>query len=509
LGFHLVAELGVPVLVLGDVGVLAGGGDGLLGGGEGGAQVQPVTGADDRAEGLGRFREDAATFLREEKAQPLLATGHVLPLRGDDERLAAAGEDAGEGDLVAGQRGRRGKDHVEVGRDGVLHLILQPGADRNEDRFPLQPLVLGLDVVQPFPARQQVATLRQLVDGLQHLGYGRSPPGIRLQILDVPNRVRIVLPEHLVEEELAGVLRMDAGGHPWGDAGALDLLAQGQHFVPGLGVLVALRFHIGGAVPDAEGGQRPVEQVLGAVEDAGLLRAGHQGFADGLALGVEGGRGQQIGQVSELAFGHQRGVVQVAGAGVVDHVRRGAGHEAGLQLLAQPLDAGVGDLRVRELSGVHLVDVDGVVVAEAALEDDHVEGSGRVHAQRVVRGLSQCAHRHRSREEGGHGGSGEAQGCRPLQDLAAGIVAAGLIGDEPLDLGGIVRHRTLLHSLHVLFAWAGSVIPLLLLAAAPDDFGRLARAASPVKRRDSRHATECSRRWRGDPASRRESSGVP
>src|SRR5215216_1329183 len=178
LSLHVLAELLVPVLIASDVRVSSSGRNGLLGGSEGTAKVESLAGAVDGAQRLGGLSEDSAALLGEEQAQPFLAALDVLALRGNDERLSAAGEDALERNLVAGQRGRRGDDHVEVRRDRILHLVLEPGADGDEYRFALQPFVLGLDVVQALPTLEQVATIGELVEGLEDLTYGRGLPGV-------------------------------------------------------------------------------------------------------------------------------------------------------------------------------------------------------------------------------------------------------------------------------------------------------------------------------------------
>jgi hypothetical protein len=78
-------------------------------------------------------------------------------------------------------------------------------------------------------------------------------------------------------------------------------------------------------------------------------------------------------EISQLAGGGQGGRVEVASTRVVDHVGRRAGHEARLELLLDALDALVAHRRARVRLLVDRLGVGGVLVAEAALEDDGLD----------------------------------------------------------------------------------------------------------------------------------------
>ena len=128
-----------------------------------------------------------------------------------------------------------------------------------------------------------------------------------------------------------------------------------------------------GGVPDAVDRVGVVHDQELAVVRADLDGAGQQGVLDRLAGDVEARRGQQLAQVGERVLGHQAVEVDLAGAGVVDHVRRGAVDEARLEGLADLLRRRVLDLRLRVRLVVHGLVGLGVLLAEAAVEDHHLE----------------------------------------------------------------------------------------------------------------------------------------
>jgi hypothetical protein len=75
------------------------------------------------------------------------------------------------------------------------------------------------------------------------------------------------------------------------------------------------------AVPDAVDAVDEVQDILLAV-DAIVLRALQRRVLERFTFGIEGGRTHQVAQVRKLLVRYQRGGMQVAGAGVVDYIRR-------------------------------------------------------------------------------------------------------------------------------------------------------------------------------------------
>ena len=158
--------------------------------------------------------------------------------------------------------------------------------------------------------------------------------------------------------------------------------ARARKSVPGLGRLPALLVEQGLVIPEAVDLQGVVQDQDLAAVVAGLDGHRVEGVPDLAAvdrLGVEQ-RGE-VGQLSGVGQGGQR---QLLGARVVDHVRRVAAVEAGLELLADVGDAGVLDLGGAELLLVQRLVELGVVVAVAALEDDDVEGGVGLDPERVL-----------------------------------------------------------------------------------------------------------------------------
>ncbi len=130
-------------------------------------------------------------------------------------------------------------------------------------------------------------------------------------------------------------------------------------------------------MPDTGDGVGEKQDVLDTVEHAGILGAREKRLAEGLARRVQGRSAQERSQIEQLALGDQGGHVQVAGATVVDHVRRVTGDEARAKLVADTLDAFDGH-RTVGMEGA--VDVGGVVqiaAAVTALEEDALEFGAR------------------------------------------------------------------------------------------------------------------------------------
>ncbi len=306
---------------------------------------------------------------------------------------------------------------------------------------------MRLRMIKALPACQEVALVGQHVERFKDLGDRRCFPGVWLKVVNIDQCLGLVLPQHLVEDELTDVLRVDARRHPRRYAGAFDLFGQRHHLVPGLWIGVALLLHEGVVVPNSVDRESPVEQVLRSVEDTRVLRAGHQTLGKGLAFGVVGRSSHQIGQVRKLPLCHEGRVVQVTCPGVINDVRRVPCDEARLELLAKALDSRVGDLRIGiELAVQVLVHVDGVLITVTTLEDDDIKRCCRVHPERVVGALGQCLHRHYTHNERRHGRRRQPERCGALQDLSPGVASAACVFNQPLDMRLV--HQKLLHGVN-------------------------------------------------------------
>ncbi|MGX1117096.1 hypothetical protein RKD37_002459 [Streptomyces ambofaciens] len=216
----------------------------------------------------------------------------------------------------------------------------------------------------------------------------RVLPGVRLQVVDgVQHLDTADLGDHRGHRE-GDVVRVLAGVGPAGHALLLGLLADREHLVPGLGVLrvqgvqgllrVPVAVHRVGVVQDPD-------RV--AVELAHLHDAGAQRVADLLVRVVVGRRVQQRGEVGELLLAHQDAHVHLLGAGVVDEVGRVAAVEARLQGGLDLLGGGELHLGLGEGLLVQLHGVLGVLLAEAAVEEDEFHLGAVVDRERVLGGL--------------------------------------------------------------------------------------------------------------------------
>ena len=180
------------------------------------------------------FGEDPATLLGEEETQPLLAALDVLPWEGTMNGSPPPAKMPSNGILSPGSDGVGASTMLKSGGDRVFHLVLEPGPTGVNDALPCRHSFWGWIWFQPLPALEEVAALGQLVKRLEDLGHRRGLPCVRFPILDVAIiACGSLFPEHLVEDELAGVLQVDPSS-PTAPHRALDLLGEGQHLIPGL-----------------------------------------------------------------------------------------------------------------------------------------------------------------------------------------------------------------------------------------------------------------------------------
>ena len=258
---------------------------------------------------------------------------------------------------------------------------------------------------------------------------------------------------------------MGAGVGPGGDAGGLDLLAERDVLVPGPGVLPATVGEELRGVPDAVRGVGVVEHQERPVVRADLDHAGQQRLAHRLAGDVEAGGVEQLAEVGQRPLGDQPVEVDLAGAGVVDDIRRGAVDEARLQGLADLLRRGVLDLRLGIGGAVHRLVRLGVLVAEAAVEDDDLQrrvlgdaervlgGPGALVTVTVVPAVAGGAAGEQAGGGGGEqaGGGGTTEDVTPVHGVSSdrGPAASGRRGARGLAVGWTGRASRCVACLHV------------------------------------------------------------
>ena len=307
-------------------------------------------------------------------------------LRRNEEALTWAVRNRLERQLVGGVQRRGGRDrHLEPVRQLGAELALQPRPARDDRRLVLRPRRLALNVAEAGGAGPDVALGLELEEGVGGVPHRRLHPGAVFEVVDVLHHlVAAVLLDHRVEHRhhVAGVLTLV---DPQRDVLGLGLLAEGHQLVPGLRRLPAVVLEQLGVVPEPVDVQRVRDAVGLVLEGQRVEGALDQRVTDLRAGDVEGRRRQQRRDVEQLTLVDQGRGVEVLRTGVVEDVRRGPVDETRLQLWRDVLRAQVLDLGLGVTLVVHLLVVLRVFVAEATLEDHHVERRCRVDPERVLR----------------------------------------------------------------------------------------------------------------------------
>ncbi|SDC95109.1 hypothetical protein SAMN05216270_10174 [Glycomyces harbinensis] len=295
--------------------------------------------------------------------------------------------DGAGGEGVGGGEGwERGEGHVEAfGGDGLL-LAFEPGAARDERGLAVGPGVLGLGVREPFGAFEDEAAGDEAADGVGGGDHAVLAPGAGFEVVDGVDEFESSGLGGEGLERVHHVLGELALPGPGGDAGALDLPAQGDHVVPGRGVGPAVPVEEAPGVPDAPDHIGVVEEPDGPVEGPVLDHAGQERVPQRHGRVLDAGGVEEFGEVEDLVGGGERGDVEPPGAGVVHDVGRLAGHEAGLEDLADLLEAFVGDRGVRVALLVERDGVPRVLLAVAAVEHDDFQVGVGGDAERVLVG---------------------------------------------------------------------------------------------------------------------------
>ena len=193
--------------------------------------------------------------------------------------------------------------------------------------------------------------------------------------------------------------------------------------------------HVAAAV---EVGDRD-EAAEGIVGRAGRLQAdGSGGGARGEVVAVDGAGHALIGAVAGGVVGVGRGENVVAGAGIVDDLRKFAGVEIGIA------DARARQARHRdELAGGVVAVVEGVAAEVAAVDGapEIIEFLGRREGGRIDRRLDPAAERAEARRGDapapGVGIAGCGAGEVGLEDHASGLIVVGPLDRADVDAAGM------------------------------------------------------------------------